>query len=61
AVSADGGGPPAEGDFTTMRSKKTGNLFITGDLLNISRPSGGYSLQLCWSSGFVAGTHAVIK
>jgi len=41
-----------------MRSKKVSNLFVTGDLLHINRPSGGYSLQLCWSSGFVAGTHA---
>jgi len=58
AVISDGGVPPAEVDFKTMRSKKVPNLFITGDLLNIGRPSGGYSLQLCWSSGFVAGTHA---
>ncbi|MEK7109568.1 MAG: aminoacetone oxidase family FAD-binding enzyme, partial [Patescibacteria group bacterium] len=33
AVISDGGVPPAEVDFKTMRSKKTGNLFITGDLL----------------------------
>ena len=26
--------------------------------INIDRPSGGYSLQLCWTTGFVAGTHA---
>jgi predicted Rossmann fold flavoprotein len=58
AVISDGGVPLSEADFKTMRSKKVGNLFITGDVLNISRPSGGYSLQLCWSSGFVAGTHA---
>ncbi|HEV8677628.1 MAG TPA: NAD(P)/FAD-dependent oxidoreductase, partial [Candidatus Paceibacterota bacterium] len=29
-----------------------------GDLLNIDRPSGGYSLQLCWTTGFVAGTNS---
>ena len=55
AVVADGGVDITEVDFKTMRSKKITNLFITGDLLNIERPSGGFSLQLCWTTGFVAG------
>lgn len=58
AVVADGGVPLQEIDTKTMRSKKISNLFITGDLLHIQRPSGGFSLQLCWSSGYVAGSHA---
>lgn len=58
AVVADGGVPLQEVDMRTLRSKKIPNLYITGDLLDINRPSGGYSLQLCWSTGFVAGTHA---
>jgi predicted Rossmann fold flavoprotein len=58
AVVADGGVPLSEVDMRTMRSKKVPNLFIVGDLLHISRPSGGYSLQLCWSSGYVAAQHA---
>jgi predicted Rossmann fold flavoprotein len=55
AVVADGGVVLEEIDMRTMRSKKVLNLYITGDLLNIKRPSGGFSLQLCWSSGYVAG------
>ena len=58
AVVADGGVPLDEMDMRTMRSKKLGNLFVIGDLLNIRRPTGGYSLQLCWTTGFVAGQHA---
>lgn len=58
AVVADGGVPLKEIDMRTMRSKKIVNLFIAGDLLHINRPSGGYSLQLCWTTGYVAGTHA---
>ena len=58
AVVADGGVPLSEVDMRTMRSKKIQNLFIVGDLLHINRPSGGFSLQLCWSSGYVAGSHA---
>jgi predicted flavoprotein YhiN len=41
-----------------MKSKIITTLCITGDLLNISRPSGGYSLQLCWTSGYIAGENA---
>ncbi len=58
AVIADGGVALDEIDMRTMRSQKIDNLLLTGDLLHISRPSGGYSLQLCWTTGFVAGTHA---
>ncbi len=58
AVVADGGVPLNEIDTKTLRSKKVPNLFITGDLLHINRPSGGYSLQLCWTTGYVAGNTA---
>lgn len=58
AVVADGGLILKEIDGKTMRSRKFENLFVTGDLLHISRPSGGYSLQLCWTTGWVAGSNA---
>ena len=57
AVISDGGVALTEIDTKTMRSKKIENLYVTGDLLNINRPSGGYSLQLCWTTGFVAAEH----
>lgn len=58
AVVADGGLPMTEIDTKTMRSLHISNLFVTGDLLHVRRPSGGYSLQLCWTTGYVAGMHA---
>ncbi|MDR3571637.1 MAG: aminoacetone oxidase family FAD-binding enzyme [Candidatus Pacebacteria bacterium] len=58
AVVTAGGVALTEVDFKTMRSLKCENLYIVGDLLDIDRPSGGYSLQLCWTTGFVAGTAA---
>ncbi len=58
AVVADGGLPLTEIDTRTMRVNKYPNLFVTGDLLHINRPTGGYSLQLCWTTGFVAGSAA---
>ena len=58
AVITAGGVALTEIDFKTMRSLKYTNLYLVGDILNIDRPSGGYSLQLCWTTGFVAGTAA---
>lgn len=58
AVVADGGVSLTEIETKSMQSKVFSNLYITGDLLHINRPTGGYSLQLCWTTGFVAGTHA---
>jgi predicted Rossmann fold flavoprotein len=58
AVVADGGVALEEIDTRTMRSKVLDNMFVTGDLLHINRPSGGFSLQLCWTTGYVAGISA---
>lgn len=58
AVVTSGGVELAEVDFKTMRSRLYPNLYLVGDILNIDRPSGGYSLQLCWTTGYVAGASA---
>lgn len=58
AVVADGGVSLSEINTRTFRSQKISNLYITGDLLDINRPSGGFSLQLCWTTGYIAGNHA---
>lgn len=56
AIITSGGIDLSEVDFKTMSSKLFPNLYLIGDILNIDRPSGGYSLQLCWTTGFVAGS-----
>ena len=61
AIITSGGVVLDEVDFKTMRSRLFPNLYLIGDLLNIDRPSGGYSLQLCWTTGFVAGSWATKK
>ncbi|MES3006019.1 MAG: NAD(P)/FAD-dependent oxidoreductase [Patescibacteria group bacterium] len=58
AIITSGGVVLDEVDFKTMRSRLFPNLYLIGDILNIDRPSGGYSLQLCWTTGFVAGNSA---
>jgi predicted Rossmann fold flavoprotein len=57
AVVSSGGVPLTEVDTRTMESKVMPGLFLVGDMLDIDRPSGGYSLQLCWTTGHVAGNH----
>lgn len=58
AIVTSGGVALEEVDFKHMRSRKFENLYLVGDVLNIDRPSGGYSLQLCWTTGHVAGSSA---
>ena len=60
AIVSSGGVDLSEVDFKTMRSRLFPNLYIVGDVLNIDRPSGGYSLQLCWTTGYVAGKDASV-
>ena len=57
AIVTSGGAALAEVDFRTMESRVVPHLYLVGDVLDIDRPSGGYSLQLCWTTGFVAGDH----
>lgn len=57
AVVSSGGVVLTEVDFKTMQSRLIPNLYLVGDVLNIDRPSGGYSLQICWTTGYVAGSN----
>jgi len=55
AIVTSGGVDLKEVDFKEMKSKLYPNLYLVGDVLDIDRPSGGFSLQLCWTTGYVAG------
>jgi hypothetical protein len=59
AIVTSGGVKLEEVDFRTMQSRLIPNLYLVGDVLDIDRPSGGYSLQLCWTTGWVAGNAAI--
>lgn len=39
----------------SMESKKIPQLYFAGEVLNIDGYTGGYSLQICWSTGYAAG------
>jgi predicted Rossmann fold flavoprotein len=56
AIISSGGLDLSEVNFKTMGSRLYSNLFFAGDILDFDRPSGGFSLQLCWTTGYIAGT-----
>ena len=43
------------------RDKNLQGIYLTGELLDVDGPCGGYNLQWAWSSGYVAGVHAAIE
>lgn len=56
AIITSGGIDLKEIDSKTMRSKIIDNLFFAGEIINLDGPTGGYNLQICWSTGYAAGT-----
>lgn len=42
----------------TMESKICPDLFFAGEVINADGPCGGYNLQICWSTGALAGSCA---
>jgi len=56
AMVTAGGVSLAEVNPDTMESKIVPRLFLTGEVLDLTGPSGGYNLQLAFSTGSLAGT-----
>jgi predicted Rossmann fold flavoprotein len=50
-----GGVDTSELDPDTMQSRIQKHLYFAGEVLNVDGYTGGFSLQICWSSGYVAG------
>mgnify|MGYP003545630251 CR=1 FL=1 len=40
---------------STMESKLIKNLYFAGELLDLDAMTGGYNLQIAWSTGYLAG------
>ena len=58
AVITSGGVSLKEVNPDTMASRKIKNLYFAGEILDLDGPSGGYNLQECWSTGYLAGEGA---
>lgn len=61
AIVTSGGISLKEIDFKTMRSKIVKNLFFAGEIINLDGPCGGFNLQICWTTGYIAGKNAALK
>ena len=57
AIVTDGGIDIKEIDPNTMKSKIIDNLYFAGEIIDIYGPTGGFNLQMCWSTGYLAGTN----
>ena len=44
---------------STMESKLVSNLFFAGEVLDLDAMTGGYNLQIAWSTGYLAGLNCV--
>ena len=58
AVVTRGGVSVKEIEPGTMRSKKYGNLYFAGEMIDVDAHTGGYNLQIAWSTGALAGGNA---
>lgn len=45
-------------DPKTMRAKSFDNIFFAGEVIDLDGPTGGYNLQMCWTTGYIAGQSA---
>ncbi|MBI5664302.1 MAG: NAD(P)/FAD-dependent oxidoreductase [Nitrospirae bacterium] len=61
AIITTGGVSLKEVDPKTMRSRIINNLYFAGEVLDLDGPTGGYNLQVCWSTGYLAGESAAGK
>lgn len=56
AIITKGGVSVKEIDPGTMESKLAAGLYFAGEVLDLDAVTGGYNLQIAWSTGFLAGT-----
>lgn len=61
AVITRGGVSVREVNPSTMESKLTEGLFFAGEVLDVDALTGGYNLQIAWSTGYLAGRSAAEK
>ena len=55
AIITSGGVDTKEVNPRTMESKLVDGLFFAGEVLNLDGYTGGFNLQIAWSTGYVAG------
>ena len=58
AIVTAGGVNLKEVNPRTMESKRTPGLYFAGEVLDLDAYTGGFNLQIAWSTGRLAGTSA---
>lgn len=58
AIITKGGVAVKEINPSTMESKKISGLYMAGEMLDLDALTGGYNLQIAWSTGYLAGLNA---
>ena len=58
AIVTSGGVSVKEIDPKTMASRLVPGLFFAGEVIDVDAYTGGFNLQIAFSTGFVAGTSA---
>ena len=58
AIITQGGISVKEADPSTMESKRVKGLYFAGELLDLDAVTGGFNLQIAWSTGWQAGKAA---
>ncbi len=57
AIITKGGVSVKDINPSTMESKLIPNLFFCGEVLDLDAMTGGYNLQIAWSTGYLAGSN----
>ena len=58
AIVTSGGIPVSEIDPKTMMSRLCAGLFFAGEMIDVDAYTGGFNLQIAFSTGFLAGSKA---
>ncbi len=58
AIITQGGVSVRDVNPSTMESKKVNGLFFAGEVLDLDAMTGGFNLQIAWSTGYLAGQNA---
>ena len=58
AIVTQGGVNVKEVNPSTMESKKLKGLYFAGEVLDLDGVTGGFNLQIAWSTGMLAGRSA---
>lgn len=58
AIITSGGVEVKEIDPRTMGSKLVEGLYFAGEVIDVDAYTGGFNLQIAWSTGYTAGMHA---